>query len=529
MIEEALVSFVVSKLGDFVVGISQSFVEIRNDIVWVKGELSMMQALLRDAERRSETDEVVKEWLEQVTNIVFKIEDFLDTARRRYRLESFDDSTDPIPQDASRLCFDFLENLASRSLSFYRGTSSIAENEITIASIKKEIESISRRAQTYGLQPHHARDDGESSSTTATEITQRRPGYSAPLFEQVELVGFDEDVRQLTDWLLNEDENIQWSFMCIVGMGGSGKTALANRVCNLAHNNFDHHLWKIASEYPQANDFSRELDKAFEESRSGKLEEHRYILVIDDISDIGFCSAIMRTLPLGGRGKVILTSRQNITASLEEENCSVHKIKPLPYELAWKLFCKRAFRCSSPPGTCPPYMNVVATEIVKRCSGLPLAIVLMGGLLSTEGTIPSKWKDIIQRFDQELLHNPRLESIRHVFEASYYYLPSHLKYCFLYSCLFPKGARINRKKIIRLWVAQGFVKEQQGRPLEEVADHYFIELIERSMLEPIFSDFTGEPVSCRVHDILHALAVSKFREGFGVEIDLFSVSISVCP
>ncbi|KAJ8629673.1 hypothetical protein MRB53_022996 [Persea americana] len=200
MTEEALVSFVVSKLGDFVDGISQNLIESRDDIVWVQGELSMMQALLPDAERRSETDEVVKEWLEQVTNIVFKIEDFLDTDSRQNWLESHDDSR--------WWPYDFFWG----AISIARASLGLAENEITIASIKKEIECISRRAKTYCLQPHHARDDGESSSTTATGITQRRPGSSAPLFEQVELVGFDEYEPQLMRWLLSEGDNIPWSF-----------------------------------------------------------------------------------------------------------------------------------------------------------------------------------------------------------------------------------------------------------------------------------------------------------------------------
>ncbi|KAJ8629672.1 hypothetical protein MRB53_022995 [Persea americana] len=117
---------------------------------------------------------------------------------------------------------------------------------------------------------------------------------------------------------------------------------------------------------------------------------------------------MMRTLPLGGRGKVILTSRENITASLEEENCSVHKIDPLPADLAWKLFCKRAFRCSSPPGTCP-HMNDVATEIVKRCSGLPLAIVLMGGSFSQLQTLSGLTGDLFSLM--ELAHLTQLKKL----------------------------------------------------------------------------------------------------------------------
>eukprot|EP00268_Persea_americana_P009489 TRINITY_DN13807_c0_g1_i3.p1 TRINITY_DN13807_c0_g1~~TRINITY_DN13807_c0_g1_i3.p1 ORF type:complete len:944 (+),score=120.58 TRINITY_DN13807_c0_g1_i3:677-3508(+) len=505
---EAVLSFVVSKLGDF----AQRFQQIHDDCMWLKGEVSMMKALLRDADRRSAADEAVKEWLEQVRNVALKIEDFLDYyTYKENMLKSSGGATHPAPDGASLPVPSRMVNLVSTN---WRYSCWVNEMANEIGSIKKEVETISRRVQTYGL--HRTRDEGESSgSSSIWRTTQQSFGYS-PLFEQVEMVGFDEDVRQIMDWLLSEDNNfIPRSCMCIVGMGGSGKTALAKRVYKLAHSNFDHHLWMTASESSQFFGFLREIQDTKQNSYATKRPDS-YVLVVDDIIDVRVCNFVRGALPPYGRGRIIFTSRQNIAPSLVYENCHVHTLKPLSYELAWELFCKKAFRYFSPPGICPDFLDDVATEIVRRCSGLPLAIVLMAGLMSSKGSSPREWKDVLDHFNQELVHNPRLESINTIFQASYNYLPSHLQYCFLYSCLFPKGSAIKRKRIIRLWVAQGFVKEQQRKALEEVANDYFIQLIERSMLEPIISNLTGELVSYRVHEIMYELAVSNFKEAFGL-------------
>ncbi|XXG72417.1 hypothetical protein AAC387_Pa07g1515 [Persea americana] len=503
---EALLTSVADRLVGFTLGEVQSCRQISDDIVWLRGELSMMQALFRDADRRSATDQAFKEWLEQVTNVAFKIEDFLDYYGYRENLSK----SHPAPHGASFQLRRRIANLFSISRRLTESFIDTGNTADEIASIKKEVECISKRAQTYGL--HRTREEGESSISR-----DRQHGFSySPLVEDVEMVGFDADVRLLMDWLLLEDENIPWSIMCMVGMGGSGKTALANRVYTLAHNHFDHHLWVNASKYCRAYDLLKAIIKTFMQSQSSNLGGNRYVLVIDDFS---FCTPVVvsrLSLLFNGTGKIILTSRQNITASLGNENLIVHKIKPLPHEFAWDLFRNKAFRFYSSPGICPEYLIDVATEIVRRCSGLPLAIVLMGGLMSTKGNSPREWKNVLDRFSQELLHNPHLESISRIFQTSFYYLPSHLQYCFLYSCLFPKGSEIKRKKIIRLWVAQGFVEEQQGKTLEEVANDYFIQLIEGSMLEPIISNFTGELSSYRVRDIMHEMALSNFKDGFGL-------------
>ena len=90
----------------------------------------------------------------------------------------------------------------------------------------------------------------------------------------------------------------------------------------------------------------------------------------------------------------------------------------------------------------------------------------------------------------------RLEVIRQILNLSYKNLPPHLKTCFLYLGAYPEDSVVWRDDLVRQWVAEGFL-EAVG-----VADSSFKELVNRSMIQPVTTDYNGEILSCRVHDMM---------------------------
>ncbi|KAJ4756416.1 Disease resistance protein (CC-NBS-LRR class) family [Rhynchospora pubera] len=61
-------------------------------------------------------------------------------------------------------------------------------------------------------------------------------------------------------------------------------------------------------------------------------------------------------------------------------------------------------------------------------------------------------------------------------------------------------------------MAEGFVRPKRGMTLEEVAEEYFYELINRNLIQPSYVGVDERIRSCRVHDIMRELLVAKSIE-----------------
>ncbi|KAL8468648.1 hypothetical protein ACS0TY_031734 [Phlomoides rotata] len=207
------------------------------------------------------------------------------------------------------------------------------------------------------------------------------------------------------------------------------------------------------------------------------------------------------------RGCIIITTRfNNIGKAACWETNHVHNLEPLPAEESKILFYKKAF----PRNPCPPYLKEYAESILKRCEGLPLAIVLIGELLATKNNRAEEW----EMFNRSLCHELESGSLRRVWKLlslSYNDLPYYLKYCFLYLSIFPEGGLLEKEKIVRLWIAEGFVQSRQDRTVEEVAEDFLNELLSRSLIQVAEKNVDGRARAFRIHDLLREYITSKAR------------------
>uniref|UniRef100_A0A7N2M7B0 NB-ARC domain-containing protein n=1 Tax=Quercus lobata TaxID=97700 RepID=A0A7N2M7B0_QUELO len=221
--------------------------------------------------------------------------------------------------------------------------------------------------------------------------------------------------------------------------------------------------------------------------------EKRYVVVFDDLWDVEFWEHIKFDFLENGKGnRVVITSRNEDVAPSENESLDyyVYKLPPLPFEIALELFCMKVFQCEGEE--CPPDFVELSRGIVERCGGLPLAIVAIGGVLSMKDK-----------------HD----------------LPYNLKACFLYFGMFPEDHSINWAKLIRLWIAEGFVKERQGITLEEVAQDYLNQLIRRNLVQVAWSDFAGKTRSRRVHDMIREVILSRYLSLRDTKVNMLLKSI----
>ncbi|XP_021317799.1 disease resistance protein RPM1 [Sorghum bicolor] len=124
---------------------------------------------------------------------------------------------------------------------------------------------------------------------------------------------------------------------------------------------------------------------------------------------------------------------------------------------------------------------------------------------------PEEWRRLSNNISAELEMNPELGMIKTVLQKSYDGLPFDLKSCFLYLSIFPEDHVISRRRLVRRWASEGYSTERLGKSAIEIADTYFMELNNRSLILPFkrSADSRKSMDSCKVHDLLHEIAITK--------------------
>ncbi|OVA11974.1 NB-ARC [Macleaya cordata] len=150
--------------------------------------------------------------------------------------------------------------------------------------------------------------------------------------------------------------------------------------------------------------------------------------------------------------------------------------------------------------------------MVGKCGGLPLGLIVLGGLLLKKSPSTHEWQRVLNHISRKLMEDQDHHTSQ-ILALSYNDLPFELKSCFLHIGLFPEDSVIDTKKLIHLWVAEGFIPQRE-EPMEDVAEDYLNELTDRSMIQVVHrkSSWELEECSCSIHDLLRDLAISKAEE-----------------
>ncbi|KAL5567441.1 hypothetical protein UlMin_024016 [Ulmus minor] len=495
---ETFLAPIIEKLLDFLGQEVNLTKRVHKEVESLKDELEIIQPFLKDAEAELERDLItsgaMKAWVKQIREEANHIEDVID----------------------EHLSFAG-QNVHSRGLiSFVKSLKSRYDMVSEIQEIKESLKEIKDRGHSYVLRGFE--QEGSRS------IDPRLGSY---FIEEDELVGIESTSKELKRRLI-EGECARL-VISLVGEGGLGKTTLVRNVYNgkevEAH--FDFRGWITVSRgnkmerllkalarkiHPATErvdveeiDTIHELVGAIRQS----LMTKRYVVVFDDVWRQDFWEVLKHAFPDNKNGsRIIITTRNTKVASFCKETPFdlVQELQAWSSDLAWELFCKKAFRDEF-KGHCPEMLQHLSKEIVSKCQGLPLVISTIAGLLSTKEKLVSEWENVLLEFET----SPQLTSISKILSLSYIDLPHHLKPCFLYFGIFPEDYIIYDRRLYRLWIAEGFIQERRGKTLEQVAEEYLTELIDRNVVSfEVFAN--GVARKCRVHDLMREIIQSRAED-----------------
>ncbi|KAL7181025.1 hypothetical protein ACSBR1_039977 [Camellia fascicularis] len=340
------------------------------------------------------------------------------------------------------------------------------------------------------------------------------------MVEEEITVGFDDEALTIKELLAGGKKQLQ--MISIVGMPGLGKTTLATKLYNDPYITHYFHIraWTYASQLPRKTDMLLDILRSLnvdeiENMTNEKLGEKlykqlkgkRYLIVIDDLWDIGAWVDLKTYFPNDNNGsRVMFTSRLKEMAMHASPDCHPHCLRFLTEEESWELLQRKVFQNES----CPPELIEIGKQIMKKCEGLPLAIVIIAGLLAKNIKTQESWIQVAQSVSSYIVSDPNqyLDTLA----LSYNQLPRHLKPCFLYLGAFPEDREIPVQELIWLWIAEGFIQKRGQKSLEEVAEDYLMDLIQRSLVIVAQKRLDGRIKACRMHDLLRDLCLKKARE-----------------
>lgn len=336
-------------------------------------------------------------------------------------------------------------------------------------------------------------------------------------------VGMKEETGRITEWIRQEG----FAVLAVVGIGGLGKTLLLQKVLDdeTVRQRFDHVVWLAVSQKYIVKELLLEMGKQIKvpiksEVLSGLVEDtlrdiiHKHLeskcclLVLDDVWAQDAFKHIGLHLE-SGDNKIVVTTRDKRVGDAMGASDHTHEMEYLTDKNCMELFCIHAFP-DREKRTPPKALKSVSNQIVQKCRGLPLAIATIAESLARVERIPNKWESIRDRLNQaDALTGTVMPSLR----LSYHALPYHLKSCFMYCSIFPKNTEMRTEFLVYSWIAEGFISTQNAAEAYDIGLSYIQELADRCLLKVSHFSGDGRIQYCKIHDLLHDLAVSESQAG----------------
>ncbi|XP_038973356.1 uncharacterized protein LOC113461540, partial [Phoenix dactylifera] len=480
---------------------------VEKELARLQSTLSVIQAVLEDAEEKQPTDRALTTWLAKLKDAAYDADDILDEFY-------YEDLRREVAQH-HRQMIEKVKGFFSSCINFLWFRIRVAPK---IKEMVERIDDIAAERSKFHLNTAGGIGGGGGNVVMRLGMTDRLQTHS--FISESEVISREEDKMKIVELLISQSGSRSATVVPIWGIGGLGKTTLAQMVYNDERvvQHFHKRIWVCVSD-----DFDvRKIVRAIIESATKKkcrvsdmdplqeelreiLSAKRFLLVLDDVwnENEEKWYGLKDLLTVGADGSsVIVTTRSKMVSSIVG-TVEAYQLAPLSEQDCWILFKKRAFESTEEPQK----LATIGKEIVKKCGGLPLAAKTLGSLMRLKSE-EWEWRSVMQSEIWESRDDGILPSLR----LSYNHLPSHLKQCFSYCAIFPKDYEIDKDNLIQLWMANGLIPTQGNMEFEEKGHEIFTELAWRCFFQEVkeikrWYDSDTKTI-CKMHDLIHDLASS---------------------
>ncbi|KAL2473015.1 putative disease resistance protein [Forsythia ovata] len=343
---------------------------------------------------------------------------------------------------------------------------------------------------------------------------------------------FEENLGTIWAWLMSYEV----SSIGIYGMGGVGKTTLAQSIYNKLKNGTgfcgnifwftvsqDLNIHKLQNDIAKALnlDISAEDDEHKRAAKLGKALERvkRFVFMFDDVwtsfslQKIG----ISPSLAMYGFKMIVISRSLEVCRKME---CQKYlKVEVLSEEEAWNLFMNKLGHSKQHSKQLPLAVEETAKKVVKRCAGLPLAIITMAG--SLRGVIDiHEWRDALEELEESSIGQADMENdVLPILLYSFNRLRDpKLQRCFLYCSLYPQDYYIQRDELITRFISEDLMERRRSRQADFDQGHSILNKLENVCLFERSTSCHGNE-GVKMHDLIRdmALRITKDKPRYMVK------------